>query len=388
MALMDLFKTYKVSNPVFKLKDENIGELINNTNCVFYLQGNGINCTPVVKKGDEIKIGQVIGKENDDFSIPLISSVEGIVTDVKDVINIDGKKVKAIVVGNIVNGIEEEKEITLEKASKDEVLKLIQELALTDINGLPLSLKYRAYEGNKILIKKAGKEGNLIRNEVLFNKKNEINKGLEVIKTLFKTAEVKNTELSLNDEKLVQAEYGRETKVEDVLIEDLSTLVYIGEALLGKKGKTYEYITVFGNAIEGNKVVKVKHGTTLEDLFKGLNGDEERLGKVVIGGSLTGIPQYSLEVAISNNIESILFLDKKEAGKGAEIPCIRCSKCLRVCEEGLNPIKLVELWNRGEKEEFIRYGGLKCVTCGKCSYVCPSNIELAHKIKTAKNFIK
>ena len=44
--------------------------------------------------------------------------------------------------------------------------------------------------------------------------------------------------------------------------------------------------------------------------------------------------------------------------------------------------------NRGEKEEFLKFGGNKCIECGLCSYVCPSKIEVANKIVTAKAFIK
>ena len=53
---------------------------------------------------------------------------------------------------------------------------------------------------------------------------------------------------------------------------------------------------------------------------------------------------------------------------------------------GLNPIKLVELYKMGEKEEFIKFGGEKCIDCGLCSFACPSNIEIAQTIKTAKTF--
>ena len=81
-------------------------------------------------------------------------------------------------------------------------------------------------------------------------------------------------------------------------------------------------------------------------------------------------------------------LNTKDATKATESPCIRCAKCLRACPEGLNPIKLMELWERGEKEEFLKFGGNKCIECGLCSYVCPSKIEVANKIVTAKAFIK
>ncbi|MGL4774593.1 MAG: 4Fe-4S dicluster domain-containing protein [Clostridium sp.] len=388
MALMDLFKGAKISNPRFKLKDENVGELINNTTCVFYLEGNGINCTPLVKKGEEVKKGQVIGQEKDDFSIPLISSVSGIVVDVKEITNIQGNKIKAIVVGEITNCDNKEEEVKIDSLSKEELLSKLQEFGLSDINGLPLSLKYRAFEGNKVIVSSFNKEVNLCKNEVLVKKEAAFNKGLEVINQIVINAEVKKVHNEEVTEKTVQREFGVETKDKDVVIEDLSTIVYIGECFLTGTPKTYEYITVFGSAVEGNKVIKVKLGTTLEDLFKGLQGKENELSKTIVGGALNGTAQFTLECGITQNTAGVLFLDNKEGKKGTEISCIRCSKCLRACPEGLNPIKLAELWRRGEKEEYLKFGGKKCSECGLCSYVCPSNIELAHKLRTANNFIK
>ena len=43
----------------------------------------------------------------------------------------------------------------------------------------------------------------------------------------------------------------------------------------------------------------------------------------------------------------LYFLNTKDATKATESPCIRCAKCLRACPKGLNPIKLMELWERG-----------------------------------------
>ncbi|MGL5151028.1 MAG: 4Fe-4S dicluster domain-containing protein [Clostridium sp.] len=388
MSLKDLFKGTKISNPIFKLKDENVGELINNSTVVFYLESKGVNCTPLVKKGDEVIEGQVIGKEKDDFSIPLISSVSGTILEINDIVNFQGNKAKAIVIGDIKDLASTEEKINYDELEKEELLAKLQTLGLSDINGLPLSLKYRAYEGNKIIVSCYNNEVNLCRNEVLEKRDVAIDISFKILNKLIDNCEIKIVKNQPITSDLVKKEFGNDTEIDNVLIEDLSTLVYLGEAILTGKPKTYEYITVFGGSVESDKVVKVRLGTTLRDLFKGLNGQDNQVNKVVVGGALNGNAQFSFDSGIVSNTQGVLFLNEKESRKSSEIACIRCSKCLRACPENLNPIKLAELWKRGEKEEFMKFGGSKCTECGLCSYVCPSNIELAHKIKTAKNFIK
>ena len=364
--------------------------------CTFYLESKGVDCTAVVKKEDLIEVGQVLGKEKGDLSIPLLSSVKGRVVEVKEVYNTEGKKVKAIVVEPEESEQTENIEVNLNDLTKEEVLDMLQKFGLSDENGVPLSIKYRAFSGNKLLVKKFSSEPNLAYYDILKFKENEINKALEVLKKIFESLEIINVDsksvskktIELKREDLVHKMCGENTQNENVLIEDLLTLVYIGECFLTSVPHLHEYVAVSGKAINDNLLLKVKLGTGLNEVYEKLGGNSESLGKVIVGGAFRGIPQYSIDTAISNNLRGVIFLDIKEASKSVESPCIRCAKCLRACPEGLNPIKLMELWERGEKEEFLKFGGNKCIECGLCSYVCPSKIEVANKIVTAKKFIK
>ena len=54
------------------------------------VQHIGAPCDPIVKKGDEVKVGQVIGSTEKFVSAPIHSSVSGIVTDVGPMIYAGG----------------------------------------------------------------------------------------------------------------------------------------------------------------------------------------------------------------------------------------------------------------------------------------------------------
>ncbi|MGL5649408.1 MAG: 4Fe-4S dicluster domain-containing protein [Clostridium sp.] len=147
-------------------------------------------------------------------------------------------------------------------------------------------------------------------------------------------------------------------------------------------------LKVSGKAVKRNGIVKVSKGMTILEIFEELEGDKEILNKVIQGSVFYGIQKSSLDEKISGDEKELVFLTKDEAKRGVESPCIRCAKCLRVCKEGLNPIKLVDIYKKSDKDEFFKFGGNRCTECGLCTYVCPSNIEISHKIKTGKSIFK
>ena len=171
---------------------------------------------------------------------------------------------------------------------------------------------------------------------------------------------------------------------DNVLIIDIVDVIRIGQVSKGKIAESF--ITVYGSAVEGNKVLALKKEATYREIIEEVNGSVDKIVKVVDGGSLNGKQVYNLDNKITYESRSILFLSNGDLPSNEAYSCINCSKCLRVCPEGLNPIKLYDLYKRNEKEEFIKFGGDKCIDCGLCSYVCPSNIEIAQAIKTAKTF--
>lgn len=257
---------------------------------------------------------------------------------------------------------------------------------------------------DKLLIKAFSYEGNLDIYEFLKDKTEEIKMGLKVLRTMNPNIDIKvaskikideidfkmpSKEIIEFDKVAFVKEYFQFKNISEVLILDLLDIVYLGETFIKEKQRDYVYITVFGEAVNANKIVKVKIGTKVREIFNEFNGNENKLGKIVSGGVIKGYQKVSLDDEIVENDRSLLFLSVAEQKKGREKPCIRCSKCLRICPKGLNPIKLIDLWKIDNQEEFIKFGGENCIECGLCTYICPANIELSHKICTAKkNYTK
>ncbi|MGJ0842403.1 4Fe-4S dicluster domain-containing protein [Clostridium tertium] len=265
-----------------------------------------------------------------------------------------------------------------------------------------LVLPYENNKGKKVVIKAFSFQPNLNGyGTIVRERKEDLKKGLEKIKSISEIkfavdGKDKNLQESLKEygevikvasitdlyeSKLISKVYNEE---KNVVIYDIIEIIQLGQAL---NRKNTEILTaVYGSAINGRKVVALKKGTTYKEVFESLNGNAQELKKVINGGSLNGTPVYNLDSVVDDTTKGILFLTEKDSPSEESYSCIRCGKCLRVCPEGLNPIKLVELYKMGEKEEFIKFGGEKCIDCGLCSFACPSNIEIAQTIKTAKTF--
>ena len=61
-------------------------------------QGIGAECTPTVKVGDYVKLGQLIGDSEAYISAPIYASVSGTVTEIKDIKLSTGVMSKAVVI--------------------------------------------------------------------------------------------------------------------------------------------------------------------------------------------------------------------------------------------------------------------------------------------------
>lgn len=169
-----------------------------------------------------------------------------------------------------------------------------------------------------------------------------------------------------------------------VLVQNVATVNAIYEAVYLGKPLIERIVTVAGSCLENPANLLVRVGTPIKELIEFCGPLREPAAKIIMGGPMMGIAQYSDEVPIIKSSSGLLLLNKKEARCLEEDPCIRCAACVRGCPVGLMPcqINLASeklLWNLTRE-----YGASDCIECGICNYVCPSNRRLLQTIKRAK----
>jgi len=170
-----------------------------------------------------------------------------------------------------------------------------------------------------------------------------------------------------------------------VVVNNVGTAYAVYEAIKYNKPLIERIVTVSGNGVKEPKNLRVRVGTSFEDVLNqcgGITMDGER--EVLNGGPMMGISQTTLEVPVVKGTSGITVLSGEEIKPGKVDPCIRCGGCVEVCPVNLMPYKLGDLGRLYRLDEFKAWGGLTCIECGCCSYTCPSKRPLLQWIRVGK----
>ena len=157
------------------------------------------------------------------------------------------------------------------------------------------------------------------------------------------------------------------------------------------KGKPlYErVVTVTGDCIKEPCNLLVRIGTSFKDLAESAGGFVKEPIKVLAGGPMMGITQYSLDAPVIKGTTGVVFLSKESLREYPEDTCIRCARCVDVCPVRLIPADIFRLVKKEKHLSLDGYNITDCMECGACAYTCPSKIPLVQWIKLGKKeFLK
>ncbi len=169
-----------------------------------------------------------------------------------------------------------------------------------------------------------------------------------------------------------------------VVVINCSTLAAIAEYIETGMPLVCKCVTVDGSAVKNPQNVIAPIGTSVSDIIDFCGGFRSEAGKILFGGPMMGIAAYSLDMPVLKNTNAILALDKKDAELGHESDCIRCGRCVRICPFGLNPPAIAKAYALNDFSELERLHAMQCMECGCCSYVCPARKPIVQKNKLAK----
>ncbi len=147
-------------------------------------------------------------------------------------------------------------------------------------------------------------------------------------------------------------------------------------------------VTVTGPGIRRPANLMVPVGTKLGDVLRACGGLTEDAEEIVFGGPMMGLAQSNVDVPIVKGTTGVVVLTKSQTIPPASYPCIRCGSCMDACPIFLNPSALAELARMSRYEEMEKMHLLDCMLCGSCSYVCPSKIPLAQLFQASKTALR
>ncbi len=116
----------------------------------------------------------------------------------------------------------------------------------------------------------------------------------------------------------------------------------------------------------------------------------------IMGGPMMGVPLHAMnapgpavQVPVVKATNCVIAASAKLfPPPQPALPCIRCTRCVEVCPADLQP---QDLYWFAQSKEFGRaqaFSLFDCIECGACSYVCPSHIPLVQYYRFAKSEIR
>jgi electron transport complex protein RnfC len=165
------------------------------------------------------------------------------------------------------------------------------------------------------------------------------------------------------------------------LVHNVDTVIAIRQAVVNGMPLMRKVITVTGGAASNPGNYEVRLGMTFSDLLEAVGGGfTSEPYKIVVGGPMMGVAQYTLDIPVIKISSALLLLTKEESFKPPSENCFRCGKCVDHCPMGLVPLDLNYYANKGDSKRFFKFNGLDCIWCACCSYICPAHRNLAQSI--------
>jgi len=391
----------------------------------------GAPATVVVKKSDEVKVGQVIAKSSGFVSANIHSSVSGKVTKIDSIMDSSGYRRQSVVIQ--VDGDEWGEKIDRDPSIKrdfdlsaEEIIQKVGEAGIVGLGGatFPTQVKLSVPKGmtaEVLIINGVECEPYLTSDHRLMLEKGE--EMMVGIKILMKALKVDKAIIGIENNKkdaidhlsklakefdgitvqalkvmypqggekqLIKAVINREVPsgglpiAVGAVVHNVGTAFAVYEAVQKNKPLFERVVTVTGKSVNkpANYVVRV--GTSVNELIEASGGLPEDTGKVISGGPMMGKSLNTTNVPVTKGTSGILIIPEGESRRGKIRDCIRCSKCVSVCPMGLEPYLLMTLTELANYEKVEKEKTMDCIECGSCSYTCPSFRPLLDYIRLGK----
>lgn len=147
-------------------------------------------------------------------------------------------------------------------------------------------------------------------------------------------------------------------------------------------------VTVSGSGVVEPKNLECPIGTPFSCLFDACGGLNDKTYKLIAGGPMMGMAQYTADVSVGKGTGAVLAFCENEEQTVEHPQCIRCGKCVAACPMHLEPLFMYQYASKNMLDELNDAHIMDCMECGACAYVCPARVHLTHMFKTGKQKLK
>ena len=392
----------------------------------------GAPCSPLVKKGDYVKVGQPIGDTDAFVSAPIHSSVSGTVTGIERIRSVMGGEDPIIVIETDKKQEIWEEVKPPEINSREDFIKAVRNSGLVGLGGaaFPTHIKYNPQnleEVDTLIVNGAECEPFITSDHrlMLENTQDIIDGALLVMEQLglkkgyIGIEENKPDAIALLDKMLAEQNHPELKTVTlrarypqgaervlvyeitgkkmdagvlpaqlGVILSNITTIAFVGQYFKDGMPLVSKRITVDGSAVAEPKHIIAPIGTSISDIIGFCGGYKAEPKKILMGGPMMGRAVFSDRVPLVKNNNAILAFAGEQALVPEETGCINCGRCHKACPFKLLPTAFADAYENRDTERLNQLQINQCMECGSCAYVCPAKRPLGFINKLSKALVK
>ena len=393
----------------------------------------------LVKAGDYVVKGQLIGEKNGFISVPVHASASGLVKTVEPRLGAAGGTAPAVVLdttapvpADLPPTNYQLPALDWRSATREELLKRVEEAGICGMGGagFPTAVKLNPPPNKRceyLILNGAECEPYLTADcRLMMERADRIRIGVEIMRKVLGGPAVRiaveankpeaiaalekafadiegNVEIVVlpvlypqgSEKHQIYATVGRVVPEPPALpidvgcvVENVGTVAAIADAV--EKGKILlsRVTTISGDAVAEPKNVEAPLGTKYADLVAFCGGAKESPAKVLSGGTMMGFAVSTLAIGTTKTTSGLLLLSKQRVVQYTSQACINCGRCVRACPMNLNPAEISKAVEANDIKAAEDAHVMTCIECGACSFECPAHRAITQHCRRAKASIR
>ena len=393
----------------------------------------------LVKAGDYVVKGQLIGEKNGFISVPVHASASGLVKTVEPRLGAAGGTAPAVVLdttapvpADLPTTNYQLPALDWRSATREELLKRVEEAGICGMGGagFPTAVKLNPPPNKRceyLILNGAECEPYLTADcRLMMERADRIRVGVEIMRKVLGGPAVRiaveankpeaiaalekafadiegNVEIVVlpvlypqgSEKHQIYATVGRVVPEPPALpidvgcvVENVGTVAAIADAV--EKGKILlsRVTTISGDAVAEPKNVEAPLGTKYADLVAFCGGAKEPPAKVLSGGTMMGFAVSTLAIGTTKTTSGLLLLSKQRVVQYTSQACINCGRCVRACPMNLNPAEISKAVEANDIKAAEDAHVMTCIECGACSFECPAHRAITQHCRRAKASIR
>ncbi len=396
----------------------------------------------LVKSGDYVVKGQLIGEKNGFISVPVYASASGLVKAGEPRLGAAGGMAPAVILDTTAPAPESNNQaieqlnnlppLDWKSATKEDLLKRIEAAGVCGMGGagFPTAVKLNPPPGKRceyLILNGAECEPYLTADcRLMMERADRIRVGVEIMRKVLGGCAVRiaieankseaiaameqayadidgNVEIVVlpvlypqgSEKHQIYATVGRIVPEPPALpidvgcvVENVGTVAAIAYAVERGEILLPRVTTVSGDAVAEPKNVEAPLGTKYADLVAFCGGVKEPPAKVLSGGTMMGFAVSTLEIGTTKTTSGLLLLTRKRVVQYTSQACINCGRCLRACPMLLNPAEISRAVEANDIKAAEDAHVMSCIECGACTFGCPAYRTITQLCRRAKASIR